>query len=273
MPWNAGVFTRTDLPAGTQTGPTIWQQEAVLVEFIRADQHDNHDQDLAAGINACLNKNGQNSPTANISWGNFKITNLAPATGNTDAAQWGQVVGSLALDPVTFILTATSRAGSVMATVNLTPLSGGGSTGAPQSASYVTLGLTGGLTAERVLTPQAGELMLVDGGANSTVTLGLANTAVTPGTYSNAQVTVDAKGRVTLISNGPAPTGIQQLTTIDPLFAIPLNQSGSIYQISIADMAVGQKGVAQQAVAVNPASPTFAADLVAALKTAGLMAP
>lgn len=273
MPWSAGVFTRSDLPAGTQTGPTIWQQEAVLVEYVRADQHDNHDQDLAAGINACLNKHGQNSPTANIAWGGFKITNLGTATGNTDAAQWGQVVGTLTLDPVTYVLTATSRAGAVMATVNLTPLTGGGGSGAPQSASYVTLSLTGGLTAERVLTAQSGELTLVDGGANTNVTLGLANTAVTPGTYTNPQISVDSKGRITLAANGPAPTGIQQLTTIDPLFAIPLNVQGSIYQLSIADMAVGQKGVAQQAAAVNPASPTFAADLITALKVAGLMAP
>jgi len=47
---------------------------------------------LAQGINACLNKNGQNSPTANIPWGGFKITGLGAATANGDAVRWEQIV-------------------------------------------------------------------------------------------------------------------------------------------------------------------------------------
>jgi len=273
MPWSAGVFTRSDLPAGTQTGPTIWQQEAVLVEYIRADQHDNHDQDLAAGINACLNKNGQNSPTANIAWGGFKITNLGQATGNTDAAQWGQVLGSLTLNPSTFVLTATSRGGTTMATVNLTPLTGGGGSGAPQNASYLTLGLSGGLTSERVLTPQSGDLTLTDGGPNGNAVLGLANTAVTPGTYSNPQITVDAKGRISLAANGPNASGVVDVLGAYPVFASPINADNSIYRISIANAQVNGSGVVMQATHVNPTSPTFAADLISALVAAGIMAP
>lgn len=47
---------------------------------------------MAQGINACLNKNGQNSPTANIAWGGFKITGLGAATANGDAVRWEQIV-------------------------------------------------------------------------------------------------------------------------------------------------------------------------------------
>lgn len=52
-----------------------------------------------------------------------------------------------------------------------TPTVGGGGVGAPNDAQYVTLALDAGLTAERVLT-EGPDIDLVDGGANTTITVG-----------------------------------------------------------------------------------------------------
>lgn len=92
MPWSAGSFSRTD---GTRNGSTVWAQaKAAAVKIISAD-HDTHDQDLATGINSCLNKNGENSPTANINWGGHKITNLANGSTSGDALHFGQIGSAL----------------------------------------------------------------------------------------------------------------------------------------------------------------------------------
>ena len=59
--------------------------------------------DLATGLTTAITKDGQTTPTANISLGNYKITNLAAATVATDAARLsavqnsqGQLLGTIA---------------------------------------------------------------------------------------------------------------------------------------------------------------------------------
>lgn len=90
MAWSGGTFTRTD---GTYSGTSVWASNLSAGIKIVAARHDIHDQDLAQGINACLNKNGQNSPTANINMGSFKFTNLAAGTTNGDSVRYEQITG------------------------------------------------------------------------------------------------------------------------------------------------------------------------------------
>lgn len=66
--------------------------------------------------------------------------------------------------------------------------------------SFLTLADSPALGSDRVFTPSPGQLTGTDGGAGSSYTLGLANTAVTPNPYGGAtktvSFTVDAKGRL-----------------------------------------------------------------------------
>lgn len=89
MAWNgSGTFSRTN---GTFTGATVWADDRDAGTKITAANHDTHDKDLADGIHACLCKNGENKPSANIDWNGKKITNAGAATGLTDYVRADQI--------------------------------------------------------------------------------------------------------------------------------------------------------------------------------------
>src|SRR5690606_8270750 len=73
-----------------RTGASVWQQAAAAGVEIEPDDHDVHDEDLALGLQNCLTRDGQNSPSANIPMAGFRLTGLGAATTNGHAIVYGQ---------------------------------------------------------------------------------------------------------------------------------------------------------------------------------------
>lgn len=63
-----------------------WVQDAASAIKIKADRHDQQDDDFASGLTNCITKDGQTQPTNNIPMNGKKITNLGDPTAVTDAA-------------------------------------------------------------------------------------------------------------------------------------------------------------------------------------------
>ena len=75
MPWQpTGNFLRTN---NQFTGVTVWEQDQQASIKIIASRHDFHDEDLATGIEQCLNVDGYNKMLAPLDMNGFEIINLA----------------------------------------------------------------------------------------------------------------------------------------------------------------------------------------------------
>ena len=122
MPFDgSGNFNRTD---GVRTGSTTWTQSRDAGENVNAPPADIHDQDLADGLENCVTKDGQNSPSANLPMNSKKHTGVADASAETEYAAYGQL---LAL--VSPFVGATAVGGTANA-ITLTPT--------PAITSYTT---------------------------------------------------------------------------------------------------------------------------------------
>lgn len=71
-----------------------WQNDAALGLNISSSRMQGQDQDMADGLSLCLTKDGQQTPTANIPMGNFRITNLGTPVNPNDAVNKSYVDAS-----------------------------------------------------------------------------------------------------------------------------------------------------------------------------------
>lgn len=71
--------------SGTQVNDYDWEEDRDNGVKIRADRHKAQDDDFALGITNSIAKDGQTTPTANLTMGGFKLLAVGAATLRTDA--------------------------------------------------------------------------------------------------------------------------------------------------------------------------------------------
>ena len=101
MPWSGGNYTKWNGAGG-------WTADAAANIGIEAGRHDDQDLDFQQGIDACLNKNGQNSMTNDLNLGGNKITNLDVGVASTDAVTLGQAQAGINVEAASPAVTYTA---------------------------------------------------------------------------------------------------------------------------------------------------------------------